>query len=75
LRTLALPWPGVRDEDLREAVGDYLVLRRSLGFKLKKHQRFKAELAQPMNLWNGYVKIGKHASGGRTYNYRSGRAT
>jgi hypothetical protein len=25
---------------LREAIRDYLALRRSLGFKLKKHQRF-----------------------------------
>jgi integrase len=30
---------------VREAVGDYLVLRRSLGFKLKKHQRFLKEFA------------------------------
>ncbi len=28
---------------VREAVGDYLALRRSLGFKLKKHQRFLEE--------------------------------
>lgn len=27
----------------REAVGDYLALRRGLGFKLKKHQRFLEE--------------------------------
>jgi len=30
---------------VREAVGDYLALRRSLGFKLKKHQRFLKEFA------------------------------
>ena len=30
---------------LREAVGDYLALRRGLGFKLKKHQRFLQEFA------------------------------
>jgi integrase/recombinase XerD len=30
---------------VREAVGDYLALRRSLGFKLKKHQRFLEEFA------------------------------
>ena len=30
---------------LREAVGDYLALRRSLGFKLKKHQRLLEEFA------------------------------
>ena len=30
---------------LREAVVDYLALRRSLGFKLKKHQRFLEEFA------------------------------
>jgi hypothetical protein len=28
-----------------EAVGDYLALRRSLGFKLKRHQRFLEEFA------------------------------
>ena len=30
---------------LREAVGDYLALRRGLGFKLKSHQRFLQEFA------------------------------
>jgi integrase/recombinase XerD len=30
---------------VREAVGDYLALRRGLGFKLKKHQRFLEEFA------------------------------
>jgi integrase len=30
---------------VREAVGDYLDLRRSLGFKLKKHQRLLEEFA------------------------------
>jgi len=30
---------------VREAIGDYLALRRSLGFKLKKHQRFLEEFA------------------------------
>jgi len=30
---------------LREAVGDYLALRRGLGFKLKKHERFLEEFA------------------------------
>jgi len=30
---------------VREAVGDYLALRRSLGFKLKKHQRLLEEFA------------------------------
>ena len=30
---------------VREAVGDYLALRRSLGFKLKRHQRFVHEFA------------------------------
>ena len=30
---------------LREAVGDYLALRRGLGFKLKKHQRLLKEFA------------------------------
>src|SRR5208282_3387723 len=30
---------------VREAVGDYLALRRSLEFKLKKHQRFLEEFA------------------------------
>jgi hypothetical protein len=30
---------------LQEAVRDYLALRRSLGFKLKKHQRFLEEFA------------------------------
>ena len=30
---------------VREAVGDYLALRRSLGFKLKRHQRFLEEFA------------------------------
>ena len=30
---------------LREAVGDYLAIRRCLGFKLKKHQRFLEEFA------------------------------
>ena len=29
---------------VREAVGDYLALRRSLGFKLKKHQRFSGRV-------------------------------
>jgi len=30
---------------VREAVGDYLALRRGLGVKLKKHQRFLQEFA------------------------------
>jgi hypothetical protein len=29
---------------LRQAVGDYLALRRSLGFKLKEHERCLREL-------------------------------
>src|SRR6266446_1957337 len=34
LRTLALPWPGAMNT-LRQAVQEYLSLRRSLGFKLQ----------------------------------------
>jgi integrase/recombinase XerD len=30
---------------LKEAIQDYLALRRSLGFKLKKHSRFLEEFA------------------------------
>src|SRR5262249_5726353 len=36
LRTLALPWPGCAMNTLRQAVEEYLILRRSLGFKLYK---------------------------------------
>jgi membrane protein DedA with SNARE-associated domain len=38
---------------VREAVGDYLALRRSLGFKLKKHQRFLEEFASPSHSQRG----------------------
>ena len=31
--------------DLKEAIKDYLALRRGLGFKLKKHTRFLEEFA------------------------------
>lgn len=31
--------------DLKEAIKDYLALRRGLGFKLKKHTRFLDEFA------------------------------
>jgi integrase/recombinase XerD len=31
--------------DLKEAIEDYLALRRGLGFKLKKHTRFLEEFA------------------------------
>jgi hypothetical protein len=33
LRTLAQPWPEVRMKPLLAAAGDYLTLRRALGFK------------------------------------------
>lgn len=35
---------------LREAIQDYLALRRSLGFKLKKHRRFLEEFASFLEL-------------------------
>ena len=35
---------------VREAVGDYLALRRSLGFKLKRHQRFLEEFVSFLEL-------------------------
>jgi hypothetical protein len=32
-------------QTLKEAIQDYLALRRGLGFKLKKHSRFLKEFA------------------------------
>ena len=63
---------------VREAVGDYLALRRSLGFKLKKHQRFLEEFASFLEHRRarhrsplGLLCFGQHNPS--TYSRQSGR--